>query len=240
MRLSKAAQAFFYRSLITFLILITYMIQSGFSGQLPFTNFYYYVFMLFVAPGEILIYSTFYKDVSYEYLYRIYGHYKYNFSFSLVESECVFIDSICALFDWLCVYLPHEYMAFDNPICLLGGKNVSSECYNCYQVILMQIIFYYYFKNTKVQVDFAMTCILATTLFGCVMIFDVDGLVGTMTLFTTPSLLLTLLLQTLILSFRNSLVDVLAKLVFRRYADLHDWYADIEDRLCLEEYEDPD
>ena len=188
--------------------------------------------------------AGFYGTTLIESLFFFFGFFiiisQYNFSFSLVESECVFIDSICALFDWLCVYLPHEYMAFDNPICLLGGKNVSSECYNCYQVILMQIIFYYYFKNTKVQVDFAMTCILATTLFGCVMIFDDDGLVGTMTLFTTPSLLLTLLLQTLILSFRNSLVDVLAKLVFRRYADLHDWYADIEDRLCLEEYEDPD
>ena len=125
MRLSKAAQAFFYRSLITFLILTSYMIQSGFSGSLPFTNFYYYTFMLLIAPGEILIYSTFYKDVGYEYLYRIYGHYRYNFSFSLVEAECVVIDSLCALFDWACIYLPHEYRAFENPISLVDGKNIS-------------------------------------------------------------------------------------------------------------------
>ena len=68
--------------------------------------------MLLIAPGEILIYSIFYKDVSYEDLYRIYGHYKYNFSFSLVEYECVLKDSICALFDWGIVYLPHEIVAF--------------------------------------------------------------------------------------------------------------------------------
>jgi magnesium-transporting ATPase (P-type) len=86
MRISKAAQAFFYRSLVIFLILTTYMIRSGFSGQMPFTSGYYFTFMLFIAPLEILIYSTFYKDVGYEYLYRIYGHYKYNFSFSLVET----------------------------------------------------------------------------------------------------------------------------------------------------------
>lgn len=239
MRLSKAAQAFFYRSLITFLILTSYMIQSGFSGQLPYTSFYYYFFMLFIAPGQILIYSTFYKDVGYEYLYRIYGHYKYNFSFSLVEVECVFIDSICAFFDWLCVYLPHEYMAFDNPICLLGGKNISSESYNCYQVILMQIIFFYYFKNTNVQVAYAMSFLMILTIIGCAMIFDDDGLVGTTTLFTTPNLLLTLLLQILLLSFRNHFIDVMSKLVIRRYADLYDWYADIEDRLSYEEYEDP-
>ena len=125
MRISKASQAFFYRSLVTFLILTSYMIQSGFSGSLPFTNFYYYTFMLIIAPAEILIYSTFYKDVSYEYLYRIYGHYKYNFSFSLVEYECVIIDSCCALFDWAFVYLPHEYKSFENPISLIDGKNIS-------------------------------------------------------------------------------------------------------------------
>ena len=83
MRLSKAVQAFFYRSLITFLILFTYMIQSGFSGAIPYTDVYYSVFMIFLAPLEILVYSVFYKDFGYDYLYRIYGHYKYNFSFNL-------------------------------------------------------------------------------------------------------------------------------------------------------------
>ena len=108
MRLSKAAQAFFYRSLVTFLILSTYMIESGFSGAMPYTNFYYFVFMLFLAPGEILIYAIFYKDYAYDYLYRIFGHYKYNFSFSLVETEYVVVDSICALFDWCIIYIPFE------------------------------------------------------------------------------------------------------------------------------------
>lgn len=150
MRISKASQAFYYRSLVTFLILCTYMIRSGFSGSLPFTNFYYYVFMLLMAPAEILIYSTFYKDVGYEYLYRIYGHYKLNFSFSLVEHECVVLDSISAFFDWLLVYMPHELVAFEHPISLIDGKEMSGQAYNCYQVILMQIIFYYYFRNTNV------------------------------------------------------------------------------------------
>jgi len=43
----------------------------------------------------------------------------------------------------------------------------------------------------------------------------------------------------LILSLRNTIIDVLSKLVIRRYAELHRWYADIEDRLSYEEYEDP-
>ena len=92
------------------------MIESGFSGAMPYTNFYYFIFMLFLAPGEILIYAIFYKDFGYDYLYRIFGHYKYNFSFSLVETEYVAIDSICAIFDWAVIYLPFELFSFILPL----------------------------------------------------------------------------------------------------------------------------
>lgn len=43
----------------------------------------------------------------------------------------------------------------------------------------MQIIFFYYFKNTNVQVAYAMSFLMILTLIGCGMIFDDDGLVGT-------------------------------------------------------------
>lgn len=110
MRLSKAAMAFFYRSLLIFLILSTYMIKSGFSGAMPYTENYYFVYMLFMEPLKILVFAIFYKDYAYDYLYRIFGHYKYNFSFSLVETEFVILDSLCALFDWAVVYMPFELM----------------------------------------------------------------------------------------------------------------------------------
>lgn len=193
MRLSKAAQAFFYRSLVTFLILSTYMIESGFSGAMPYTNFYYFVFMLFLAPGEILIYSIFYKDYAYDYLYRIFGHYKYNFSFSLVETEYVFIDSLCAVYDWAVIYLPLEIFSYGTPVSIIDGLNISKEAYNCYQVILMQVTFFFYFRNTNVQVTYSLNSILILTFIGIAMIFDDDGLVGTTQLFTCPAMLMGLL-----------------------------------------------
>jgi hypothetical protein len=239
MRIQKASQAFYYRSLITFLILTSYMIKSGFSGSLPFTSFYYYIFMLLLAPAKILIYSTFYKDVSYEYLYRIYGHYKYNFSFSLVEYERILIDTSSALFDWAVIYMPHELISFQNPITLIDGKNTSVNAFNCYRVILMELIFFYYFKGTNVQLTYSITSLTMLTIVGCGMIFDDENLIGVTQLFTTPCLLLTLVLQIMILSLKNYATDCCSKLLIKRYADLHDWYADIEDRLSFEEYEDP-
>jgi len=38
---------------------------------------------------------------------------------------------------------------------------------------------------------------------------------------------------------RNMIVDVISKMGLSRYASLLDWYADVEDRLSYEEYEDP-
>lgn len=106
--------------------------------------------MLFIAPGEILVHSTFYKDVGYEYLYRIHGHYKYNFSFSIVESEFVMIDSISAVLDWATIYLPFERASFLSCVSLIQAQPISAQTYNCYQVILLQLIFLFYFRNTAV------------------------------------------------------------------------------------------
>ena len=56
----------------------------------------------------------------------------------------------------------------------------------------MQITFFFYFKNTNIQVIYAMNMLMILTIIGIAMIFDDDGLVGTTQLFTCPVLLLTL------------------------------------------------
>lgn len=131
-RLSKAAQAFIYRSLIITLLIVSYMFECGFTAMLPFTSFYYYFVILFIIPIQILIFSTFYKGIGFDYLYRIYGHYKYNFSYSLVQVEYVFMDLICALFDWCIVYLIQELQYFVTTVNLINGGQLSSQGYNCY------------------------------------------------------------------------------------------------------------
>ena len=121
---------------------------------MPYTNFYYFFFMLFLAPGCILVYATFYKDYGYDCLYRIYGHYKYNFSFSIVEIEFIIVETMCAIFDWIIIYLPFElFVQFRTSAGSedTSGKNLNLEAHNVYQVFLMQITFFYYFKNTNVQ-----------------------------------------------------------------------------------------
>jgi hypothetical protein len=203
MRLSKAAQAFFYRGLITFLIVVTYMTRSGFSGSIPFMPSYYFFFTIFLSPIQILIYAIFFKDYGYDYFYRIYGHYKYNFSFTLVETECVILDSIGALIDWILIYMPFEVFGYTSQVSYEGGRNVSVEAYNCYQVILMQLIFLQYFRNTKVHVIYSYSLQLFFTIIGISLIFDDDRLIGVNQMFSCPALLFILLFQILVLEVRN-------------------------------------
>ena len=86
--------------------MVTYLMTSAFSAAIPFKDTYYLVFMLIIAPAQILVYGVFFKNYGNEYYYRIFGHYKYNFSFALIEYECVVSDLIRVLFDWLVLYIP--------------------------------------------------------------------------------------------------------------------------------------
>lgn len=83
----------------------------------------------------------------------------------------------------------------------------------------MQVTFFFYFKNTNVQVLYSMNSLFIVTMIGVAMIFDDDGLIGTTQLFTSPTMLLGILFQILMLSLRNTIVEVLSKLVIKKYAD---------------------
>jgi len=43
----------------------------------------------------------------------------------------------------------------------------------------MQVTFFFYFKNTNVQVVYSINLLIVLTFIGIAMIFDDDGLVGT-------------------------------------------------------------
>ena len=93
------------------------------------------------------------------------------------------------------------------------------ESYNCYQVVLMQIIMFYYFRNTNVQVIDSFWIILIMTIFGIALILEDDRFVGVTLFVTTPGMLFVVIFQILMLSLRNTVCEVMAKLVFRRFAD---------------------
>mmetsp|Transcript_1508 Transcript_1508/g.2005 ORF Transcript_1508/g.2005 Transcript_1508/m.2005 type:complete len:179 (-) Transcript_1508:3498-4034(-) len=132
LRLAKAVQGFIYRTLLSFLTLGTYMIRSGFSGQVPYRQFYFTCFIVVLSPLQILIYATFFRDYAYNCRYRIFGLYRYNFMFKVVDPGAVTVDIISAILDWLILILPFEITAFTDKVVTQDGLNLSSAAYNGY------------------------------------------------------------------------------------------------------------
>lgn len=120
-----------------------------------------------------------------------------------------------------------------------NGKNIATDAYNCYQVILMQITFFMYLKNTNVQVIQSLTILALISSMGMALIFNDEYMVGPHQFITCPVLLMQLLLQILVLSLRNYLTSVLSLLLIKRYSNLSSFYADVEERLSFEQFEDP-
>ena len=103
----------------------------------------------------------------------------------------------------------------------------------------MQITFLMYLQNVNVQVAYSMYLLIGITLVGIAMIFDDDGLIGTSQLFTCPLMLYQLTFQILMLCLRNTMTEIISKLLIKRYSGLVEYYKDLEERLSFEEYEDP-
>lgn len=126
---------------------------------------------------QVLIFAIFYKDYGNEYYYRIFGHYKYNFSFRIVETDCLIGDLMFLFADLVIIYVP---------ILLIGttmdmtydGKNTSLEVYHINQVLLIEIAYFMYFINTNQSVVQQIILQLFLLGFGLLLMFDGEGLLG--------------------------------------------------------------
>jgi hypothetical protein len=114
---------------------------------------------------------------------------------------------------------------------------VSISGYNVYQVLLAQIFLFQYFCNSYQQVYYALYTQVILSIFGCCLVFNEQGLTGVQEFFACPKLYMTLFFQFLLLELRNFIGRVLTKLVIRYYADLLDWYIEIEEKLAFEQFE---
>lgn len=135
-RISVVASAYFYRTVLLVLIMGGYFWQIGLSAMVPFTSFYYILFTLVLSPALILIQSVYYKDYGYDYRYRIFGHYKYNFCFNIIEKERVMINATMALLDFIIIYLPFV-LSEGSEISNSAGKEVSINSMFTHKIIIL-------------------------------------------------------------------------------------------------------
>lgn len=239
LRISRATQAFLYRTMIALIFIGFNIFISGLSDTVPFSNFFHFFLMLIQTPGEILVYAMFFKDYGHDFLYRIFGSYKYNFTFSSIETENLMLDMLLLSFDFFVIYLPVNHFMISTPVSITDGKEISQQAFFCYNVILMEMLLLFYFLRTNIKIIYANILLATITCIGAMMVLDDEGLIGIRQFLSCPLLIIALFLQFGLLFLRNTIVEVLLKYVIKKSADKLNWFANIEDRLDFEEFEDP-
>jgi hypothetical protein len=94
--------------------------------------------------------------------------------------------------------------------------------------------------NHGESVHYFLVIFFVLNILGIIFILDDEYLIGLKQFTGCPIILLYLLFTLLYCILRNYCFDVLRKLAWRRSRERFEFYTDIEDRLFLEEYEDPD
>lgn len=77
------------------------MCYHGFSASLPIKRLMFMIFMWIVSKLQIFLYAIQYKDVGYDYLYRIVGEYKRNFSIRIFDLTDYLASMFKAIIDYI-------------------------------------------------------------------------------------------------------------------------------------------
>jgi energy-coupling factor transporter transmembrane protein EcfT len=104
-RINQVTIVTLYRTFFLVLIFGTFMIIHGFTASLPVKRMMVIMFFVIVSPIQIFMYGFTFKDVGYNYLYRIYGEYKRNFTVNLFSRYDILRVLIYSILDTVVFYL---------------------------------------------------------------------------------------------------------------------------------------
>jgi magnesium-transporting ATPase (P-type) len=77
-RVREVTKVLLYRTFLLAWIISTFMCIHSFSASLPFKRLMIILFIVLVSPLQIFFHGFSYRDVGFQYIYRVYGEYKRN------------------------------------------------------------------------------------------------------------------------------------------------------------------
>ena len=133
-----------YRTLLINIITIYFIFQNCLSAIAPFSNLFFTVFMMVITPTVYFVIGSTHKDFGFDYFYRIFGEYKYNFLSQGVFTSYQFIAQ--ALVDFvifISMYILCWTSVSENPR-EIGSQNYidleTMEIYNVFMIVLIFVI----------------------------------------------------------------------------------------------------
>ena len=104
-RVKEVTKVLIFRTFLLALIISSYMCIHGFSASSPFKRLMIILFIVLVSPLQIVMHGFSYRDVGYQYIYRIYGEYKRNFMVNLFNRYDLLETLVLAGIDSIVYYL---------------------------------------------------------------------------------------------------------------------------------------
>ena len=240
-RLRVVLNEFIYRTVLLSLIQLFFFIMSGFSTVLPYGPLFFATHVAIVTP--ILYYSEgiLHSDYGYGIFHRIFGEYKFNkahnlnfFDFGGVISSSIFDACLFCLFyaAWASSYLQDLLISTD-------GKNLAWLSSTCLNSIILAMFQYWRHRSTMCCTKafaFSNFFIFAISL---AFIFEDTQIPGLITIMQSPNSLGIMAFFSLALYLKQQV-----RLIYSFWSQSQklnvERYQLIEDRLYMEEYEDPE
>ena len=241
-RLDTVLKEFLYRTILTMLIQLAFYVLSGFSTVLPYGSFFFATFMVVLTPIQYFLEGILHVEYGYGILHRIFGEYKFNqiHSVSVLNFSGVVAS---AFFDALIFLIFPIVETVQMPDMLVeeqSGKTVAWTSRIVMNAILLSIFQSWRNRSIYAETNLQRTLNIIMFLITLGFVMGDEHLAGIKAVLASPNLLLTIVFVAILLSLKMFL-----RLAYQILSQSKQWkdrmnYQMIEDRLFMEEFEDPD
>lgn len=142
-RLVEMQNLYNYRTLLISIITLYYIFQNCFSAIAPFQSLFYTVFMIVITPAVYFIIGSTHKNFGFDYFYRIFGEYKYNFlSQGVFTSYQFFAKALIDFMIFVSLHLICWTSVSENPREMVTNSQIDMQTLQVYNVFTIIIIFF--------------------------------------------------------------------------------------------------
>ena len=241
-RLRVVLNEFIYRTVLLSLIQLFFFIMSGFSTVLPYGAIFFATHVAIISPIQYFLEGIMHSDYGYGIFHRIFGEYKFNkshsmtvFDFSGVISSSVFDAILFCLFygAWAASFLHQDLLIAQD------GKNMAwQSSTSCNSIILS--LFQYWRHRSTLCVTKAFAFLNFFTFFISLSFIAEDEYMAGMRMLTGSPNSLGIMVFILLCLYLKQQVRQFYSFWAPKQKNLVERYQTIEDRLYMEEYEDPE
>lgn len=234
---------FFYRTVLLFSIMTFYIASAGLSAILPFQMYFTMIFMHILTPFQYFIFGISHKDHGFDQFHRIFGEYRNNQFVNLFSGSQALGTISKALFDafLLCLFCLSQLLITKwSTTCVIAsdGFAVSMEAYVCYNSIVLSLLQLKRMRDHSSNIEFFQPFYYLCFFLSIVFILEDDNLIGLKSLFTSPAMVLQLVMIALTIWLSENIYSFMRNYLPTKAREQMLFYKNVEEIIFMEEYED--